>query len=156
MSYLYPRQDTLHKTFASPAVLSQSQNGVKARSTPYQARPELYGAWSVVDDAKDKANKLGAEATKEFEKASAAAQSKAGKIELYSGKYYAACTFGGLMACVSLLLLVMPAPVRRVADMTPGSHTYRGHSSGSGQDPTSSRLKTLQGQLPGLGHDLSC
>ena len=68
--------------------------------TPFQARTELYPAYSVVEDAKDKAQKLGSEATKEFEKASAKAQAKAGHIELYSGKYYAACTFGGLMACV--------------------------------------------------------
>ena len=120
MSYLYPRQDALQKTFASPAALGQSQHGVKARSTPYQARPELYGAWSVVDDAKSKANKLGAEATKEFEKASAAAQSKAGKIELYSGKYYAACTFGGLMACVCPLPCVLD--LRIVADFNRVSH----------------------------------
>lgn len=54
----------------------------------------------MVEDAKDKASKLSAEATKEFEKASSAAQAKTGKIELYSGKFYAACTFGGLLACV--------------------------------------------------------
>ncbi|XP_044714900.1 mitochondrial carrier protein [Hirsutella rhossiliensis] len=70
-----------------------------ARPTPYQARPELYGAFSAVDDAKGKANKLGNEAAREFEKASAAAQAKTGKMELYSGKFYAACTVGGLMAC---------------------------------------------------------
>ena len=40
-------------------------------------------------------------AAAEYQKASATAQAKAGKIELYSAKYYAACTFGGLMACVS-------------------------------------------------------
>lgn len=39
-------------------------------------------------------------AVKEFEKASAAAQAKTGQIELYSGKYYAACTLGGIFACV--------------------------------------------------------
>jgi solute carrier family 25 phosphate transporter 3 len=55
----------------------------------------------VVDDAKDKANALSAEAAKEFEKASAKAQAKTGHIELYSAQYYAACTFGGLLACVS-------------------------------------------------------
>ncbi|EON97947.1 putative mitochondrial phosphate carrier protein 2 protein [Phaeoacremonium minimum UCRPA7] len=126
MSYLYPRQDALQKTFASPAALGQSQHGVKARSTPYQARPELYGAWSVVDDAKSKTNKLGAEATKEFEKASAAAQSKAGKIELYSGKYYAACTFGGLMACGLTHTAVTPLDLvktRRQVD----SKLYKGN-----------------------------
>lgn len=126
MSYLYPRQDALQKTFASPAGLGQSQNSVKARSTPYQARPELYGAWSVVDDAKNKANKLGAEATKEFEKASSAAQAKAGKIELYSGKYYAACTFGGLMACGLTHTAVTPLDLvktRRQVD----SKLYKGN-----------------------------
>lgn len=73
----------------------------QSKSTPYQARPELYGAFSVVDDAKNKAQKLSKEAQAEFDKASSAAQAKAGKIELYSPKYYAACTFGGLLACVS-------------------------------------------------------
>jgi len=67
--------------------------------TPLQAQNELYTAWSVVDDAKNKANALSAEATKEFEIASAKVQAKAGHIELYSAKYYAACTFGGLLAC---------------------------------------------------------
>lgn len=101
MSYLYPRQDTLQKSFAKPAAFGQPKNGLKAQATPYQARTDLYSAWSVVDDAKKKANQLGEEATKEFNKASAAAQAKSGHIELYSGKYYAACTFGGLLACVS-------------------------------------------------------
>lgn len=58
---------------------------------------DLYSAYSPVED---KVKKLSAEATAEFNKASAAAQAKAGHIELYSGKYYAACTFGGLLACV--------------------------------------------------------
>lgn len=101
MSYLYPAQDALRTSFASRSPLGVRRNGMSARGTPYQGRPELYGAWSVVDDAKGKAEKLSAEATREFEKASAAAQAKAGKIELHSGKYYAACTFGGLIACVS-------------------------------------------------------
>lgn len=47
---------------------------------------------------------LSDEAVKEYEKASAKAQEKAGKIELYSAKYYAACTFGGLLACVSQIV----------------------------------------------------
>ena len=92
MSSLFPRQEALQKTFGQTA---------SANRTPYQGQPELFSAFSVVDDAKGKAQKLSAEATKEFEKASAAAQAKTGKIELYSGKYYAACTFGGLLACVS-------------------------------------------------------
>lgn len=98
MAHLYPRDEVLKGNFYSPAPKHSSSH---TKATPLQARPELYGAWSVVDSAKDKAVKLSNEATKEFEKASSAAQAKAGKIELYSGKYYAACTFGGMMACVS-------------------------------------------------------
>ena len=96
MSPLYPKKETLQSSFYTPGAPPRPQTG----PTPYQARPELYGAFSVVEDAKDKAKKIGAEATKDFEKASAKAQAKTGKIEMYSGKYYAACTFGGLLACV--------------------------------------------------------
>jgi solute carrier family 25 phosphate transporter 3 len=99
MSYLYPRQDILQQSFAHPLSFARPQHGLTAKPSPYQARPELYAAYSVVDDAKNKTKQLGAEASKEFQKASAAAQAKTGKIELYSGQYYAACTFGGLLAC---------------------------------------------------------
>lgn len=98
MAHLYPNAEALKGSFFGPVPTHRSS---QTMATPFQARPELYGAYSVVDSAKDKAVKLSNEATKEFEKASSAAQAKAGKIELYSGKYYAACTFGGLMACVS-------------------------------------------------------
>jgi solute carrier family 25 phosphate transporter 3 len=101
MSYLYPRQETLQRTFSSCFALSQPRNGAKPAATKYQARPELYGAYSVVDEAGKKAQKLSQEAAKEFEKVSAKAQAKTGKIELYSREYYAACTFGGILACVS-------------------------------------------------------
>jgi solute carrier family 25 (mitochondrial phosphate transporter), member 3 len=98
MPILYPSTGTLQKCFHNPLVPTHA----KERPTPYQARPELYSAaFSVVDDAKDKTKKLSAEATKEFEKASSKAQAASGRIELYSSKYYAACTFGGLLACVS-------------------------------------------------------
>lgn len=117
MSYLYPRQETLQKSFSSPGALGQPKNALRAQATPYQARTDLYSAWSVVDDAKNKATKLGDEATKEFNKASAAAQAKSGKIELYSGKYYAACTFGGLMACVSCDLLDAARHCRAFTDI---------------------------------------
>lgn len=93
MSPLHPSKDALQGMFYSS--LSATNH------TPYQARAELFPIHSsVVEDAKGKAKKLSAEATAEFEKASAKAQAKTGKIELYSGRYYTACTFGGLMACV--------------------------------------------------------
>jgi solute carrier family 25 phosphate transporter 3 len=94
MEPIFPRSDALQGTYYSPMA------GIH-KPSPYLARTELYSAWSVVDDAKVKAKKIGNEATKEFEKASSKAQATAGKIELYTGKYYAACTFGGLLACVS-------------------------------------------------------
>ncbi|KAI9053632.1 hypothetical protein LZ554_002586 [Drepanopeziza brunnea f. sp. 'monogermtubi'] len=105
MPLLFPSQDTLHDAFhpavpfgrrpAFPETLPPERTFVKA----VEARAEFYPTWSAIDDAKDKAKALSAEATKEFEKASAKAQAKTGHIELYSAKYYAACTFGGLMAC---------------------------------------------------------
>lgn len=93
--------------FPSPAALCTAFPSAAAVATTEplrtkgQARQELYGTWSAVDDAKDKAHKLSDAAVKEFEKASGKAQAKAGTIELYSPKFYAACTFGGLLACVS-------------------------------------------------------
>jgi len=47
----------------------------------------------------ERANKLSEEASQELAKASAKAQKKVGGIELYSPKFYAACTLGGLLAC---------------------------------------------------------
>lgn len=95
MSHLFPQYEVLHKTFAA-----SPHDGLKARgpkATPYQARMDLYSAYSTVED---KAKKLSAEASAEFNKASAATQAKKSTIQLYSGQYYAACTFGGLLACV--------------------------------------------------------
>lgn len=106
MDLLFPSQDTLHDVF-HPAIpfgrrpaLEQKTAPLPPRRTRLQARSELYPTWSVVDDAKNKASALSTEAQKEFDKASAAAQAKTGHIELYSAQYYAACTFGGLLACV--------------------------------------------------------
>jgi solute carrier family 25 phosphate transporter 3 len=100
MAPLFPNYDTLQQTLGSSSRRPQNKPNASG-PTPYQARLELYPAYSIVDDAKNKAHKLSAEAAKDFEAASQKAQAKAGKIELYSGKYYAACTFGGMLACVS-------------------------------------------------------
>lgn len=97
MSHLYPKKETLQSSLYAPGPGRHLHGG----PTPWQARPELYGAFSTSDDSKGKIQKIAAEATKDFEKASAKAQAQTGKIELYSGKFYAACTFGGLLACVS-------------------------------------------------------
>ncbi|WPG98881.1 mitochondrial carrier [Acrodontium crateriforme] len=97
MSSFFPSSSTLSATFGTPATATPMASS--AKRSPYQARSELYGSWSVAEDAKDKASQLTAAASKEIEKASALAQSKTGAMELYSPKYYASCIFGGLMAC---------------------------------------------------------
>ncbi|EQL01065.1 mitochondrial phosphate carrier protein 2 [Ophiocordyceps sinensis CO18] len=108
MSHLYPG---LEGSRFSPAMAVAG-----ARPTPHQARPELYGAFSVVDDAKGKA--------------------RTGQIELYSGKFYAACTVGGLMACKK------------------GPHAHGGDAARPGQDAAAGRLEAVREQLPGVGQDL--
>ena len=65
-----------------------------------QKRP-IFSAWSAAENVKDKAQEVAADAAKQVEKASLKTQAKVGGIELYSGKYYAACTVGGILACVS-------------------------------------------------------
>lgn len=71
-----------------------SQQSYTEQSGNITPRREPFPAWSVVDEVKKTA-------VHEYETASQTAQNKAGKIELWSPKYYAACTFGGLLACVS-------------------------------------------------------
>ncbi|KAG6000136.1 hypothetical protein E4U21_005800 [Claviceps maximensis] len=120
MSHLFPRPETLEGSLYSPLGTTLS------KPTPWQARPELFAAYSMVEDAKGQAKRLSAEATREFEKASSAAQVKAGHVELYSGKYYAACTFGGLLACGLTHTIVTPLDLvktRRQVD----SKLYQGN-----------------------------
>lgn len=63
-------------------------------------RREPFPAWSAIDEAKKKAGSFAQEAAREYDVASKKAQEKAGKIEPWTPKYYAACTFGGMLACV--------------------------------------------------------
>lgn len=98
MPPLFPTHGTLHDFFAPQSPLAKS-TAVQPASPVREARRSTFTAWSAVDDVKDKAGQLSAEAQKEYQKASGAAQAKTGKIELYSAKYYAACTLGGLLAC---------------------------------------------------------
>ncbi|KAI6798989.1 hypothetical protein KC332_g15958 [Hortaea werneckii] len=102
MPLLFPSASTLSATFGHAARHPSQQNkqqSPSAKRSPYLARTELYGSWSVSEDAQKKTQELGDAAVKKFSKASEAAQANVGKIELYSAKYYATCTFGGLMAC---------------------------------------------------------
>lgn len=76
---LSPHQETSSSPAAAPAANKQRQ---------------LFPAWSAADNVKDSVSR-------EFNKASDTVQSKTGHIELHSGKYYAACITGGMLACVS-------------------------------------------------------
>ncbi|KAK1968893.1 mitochondrial carrier [Colletotrichum eremochloae] len=151
MSFLYPRTDALKGCFSSPLFDAEDAGAaLRRRQKPsrYQARPELYGAFSTVDDVKGKAKQLSAEAAAEFDKASAKAQSAAGgKIELYSGKYYAACTVGGLLACGLTHTAVTPldlVKVRRQVD----SKLYTGNFQAWGKI---FRSEGLRGIMTGWG-----
>ena len=104
MPLTFPTQNTLQQLFVARSPWSQQQlPPLEATQSSYRARKDLFPAWSAADDVKSKASQLSNEAQKEFQKASSLAQAKAGKIELYSAKYYAACTLGGLLACVGAL-----------------------------------------------------
>ncbi|KAK1988758.1 mitochondrial carrier domain-containing protein [Colletotrichum cereale] len=151
MSFLYPRTDALKGCFSSPLSAAEDAGApIRRRQQPsrYQARPELYGAFSTVDDVKGKTKQLSAEAAAEFDKASAKAQSAAGgKIELYSGKYYAACTVGGLLACGLTHTAVTPldlVKVRRQVD----SKLYSGNFQAWGKI---FRSEGLRGIMTGWG-----
>ncbi|KAK0618055.1 mitochondrial phosphate carrier protein 2 [Bombardia bombarda] len=140
MTGLFPRLEALQQTFGST-----QRSPAATGATPYQARPELYHAYSIVDDTKDKAKKLSAEATKEFEAASQKAQAKTGKIALYSAQYYAACTFGGLLACGLTHTAITPLDVvktRRQVD----SKLYKGNFQAWGHI---SRTEGMRGILTG-------
>ena len=88
--------------FPSSTVLCQAFNPTSPYYKPAapatktrQDRP-IFTAWSAADSAKE----LSEAAQNEYARASEKAQAKAGGIELYSAKYYAACTVGGILACV--------------------------------------------------------
>ena len=90
MQSFFPSASTLGATFGH-ATPYRFNTPTPAKRSPYEARSHLYPSWDVAEDAKNKAAGLSDAAQKELEKASQLAQSKAGKIELYSGKYYAVC-----------------------------------------------------------------
>jgi len=105
MPSIFPSASCLSATFGQA---SPYKTETKPKRSPYRIDESRFSSWSVSEDVGDKANKLSEAAVKEFEKASATAQKQAGAIELYSGKYYAICTFGGLMACGATHWAVTP------------------------------------------------
>jgi solute carrier family 25 (mitochondrial phosphate transporter), member 3 len=111
MPVTFPPQDTLYEVFGSSSPFSRPK--ARPTITEHPLQTPIFSAWSALDRVKDKAGGLGNEAAREFEKASSIAQKKAGAIELYSPKYYAACTIGGVLACVSVARLVNDCPLIR-------------------------------------------
>ncbi|PKS06338.1 hypothetical protein jhhlp_007086, partial [Lomentospora prolificans] len=94
MSRSQSNQDTLRGLFYSPLTSAPA-----AADQPRKRLGTAFDYYSIVDDAKKEAKKLSAEAQREFDKATAKAKGNKGTIALYSPTYYAACTFGGLLAC---------------------------------------------------------
>lgn len=96
MASLFPSTSSLSAVFGHAHTSSSQAASQKSHSL--KARTELYGAWSVTEDAKRGAQQLSQAALDEARKANSAVKGKEG-LQLYSKEYYAACTFGGLMAC---------------------------------------------------------
>ncbi len=103
MAPLFPTTTILQDTFSSQILFARpTSTPSTAPKSTYVPLSRRFSTWSAVDDVRSKAGVLSSEAQKEIAKASSAAQAKTGQIELYSAKYYAACTLGGLIACVSI------------------------------------------------------
>jgi len=96
---LFPSSTAVYQAFTptSPYYKPASQ------PTEHPQKRRLFSAWS----AADKVIQLSEAAEHEYEKASQKAQAKVGGIELYSAKYYAACTVGGILACVRFPIIIM-------------------------------------------------
>lgn len=122
---LYPSQAAISQSFLPTSPFFKPDPA----PAPHPQKRPLFSAWSAADTVKDKAQELSAEAAKEYNKASAKVQAKTGQIELYSGKYYAACTFGGILACGTTHTAVTPLDLvkcRRQVDST----LYKGNMDG--------------------------
>ena len=101
MSPLYPTPSALQTVFSTrhPLIRPPKPHWQEPKTPIFSKFPAI--AFSVNDNVKAKAQSLGEEASNEIKKASTSVQAKTGGIELYSLKYYEACIFGGLIACVS-------------------------------------------------------
>ncbi|KAF2750720.1 mitochondrial phosphate carrier protein 2 [Sporormia fimetaria CBS 119925] len=146
MHNLFPSQQALTSSFGGCSPFPRTSESPSSRSSRW-AKQENYPVWSAVDDAKNKAHKLSDAAVAEMEKASSKTQNKLGHIELYSPKYYAACTFGGLLACGLTHTAVTPLDLvkcRRQVD----SKMYKGNFEAWGKI---SRAEGFRGIYTGWG-----
>lgn len=149
MPTVFPTASALSQAFSASSPTSLLQ----PRRTSREAPEHIWTSWSTTDDVKAKAAAVGDKAVHEYEKASAKAQEKVGKIELFSPKYYAACTFGGLLACVSEAIACRSR--RKLTWFDVGSHPHSRHAARSCQMSSPGRLEDVQGQLRSLGQDRS-
>ncbi|KAL9006177.1 MAG: hypothetical protein Q9188_001056 [Gyalolechia gomerana] len=89
MPSLLSKQDILRDVFSTQTPHIKSASNPPVKQTRVQtSKPRRFSAWSAVDDMKSKAERLSNAAQKEISEASAAAQAKAGQIQLYFAKYY--------------------------------------------------------------------
>ena len=102
MPLLFPTQGTLSEAFSPRLPFGQAAPEQQHAS---EVPSDHYSAWSTVEDVKSKAGSLSEEARRELNQATQTIQPKRTEIELYSPKYYATCTLGGLVACVGFLAL---------------------------------------------------
>ncbi|RMZ76136.1 hypothetical protein DV738_g5117, partial [Chaetothyriales sp. CBS 135597] len=100
---LFPEATAVYQTFLPTSCFYKP-----AQPAAHPQKRPIFSAWSAADTVKEKAVELSDAASKEIEKASGKAQAKVGGIELYTGKYYAACTFGGILACGTTHTAVTP------------------------------------------------
>ncbi|KAL1974486.1 hypothetical protein VTN31DRAFT_4690 [Thermomyces dupontii] len=139
----FPSQAALLSSFSQHPLKQQFQPNPKPNKS-YQP----FAAWSAIEDADKKhGGGVAGSVQKEWSKMSQKAQSKAGKIELYSGKYYAACTFGGLLACGLTHMAVTPLDLvkcRRQVD----ANIYKSNMEGWA---TIYRAEGLRGVFTGWG-----
>ncbi|KAK2781139.1 hypothetical protein FQN52_001786 [Onygenales sp. PD_12] len=99
MPSIFPSPDILVNAVGAKHPLFGSHTKQQQKPVAPPKDRTLFPAWSVIDDVKHTAEAVESKAAAEFDKASAKVQAKTGHMELYSGKYYASCTFGGLLAC---------------------------------------------------------
>ena len=135
--------------FPSQAALlsSFSQHPLKHQFQPHPKPNKSYepfSAWSAIEDADKKhGGGFAGGVQSEWSKLSQKAQAKAGKIELYSGKYYAVCTVAGLLACVCFF---NPTDTEELKLTRLGPDAYGGYPAGSGQMSAAGRCQPLQEQ----------
>lgn len=133
---MLPPESTLAKFAARHPLgtlgLQQQQSRPEEHAQAAPKRREPFPAWSAIDETKK----------------------MTGKIEPWTLKYYAACTVGGLLACVSADIYTQQSSLWLLT--AAGPYPYSGDSSGSDQMPTSGRPKALQEQHASVPHDPRC